>query len=130
MNFKKTLLITIIMLILFSLSYFFVNSLIGGGQKINLNKLPITEEQRQTIKKYLFPHHPNPTCICVFTPLVMHFVGIVQSIPHTPEWVLNVMNRVSEFGDVCLKCRSFLTTNKIVDRPVFVWLEELEKSSK
>ena len=56
MNFKKTLLITIIMLILFSLSYFFVNSLIGGGQKINLNKLPITEEQRQTIKKYLFPH--------------------------------------------------------------------------
>ena len=52
---KKTLLITIIMLILFSLSYFFVNSLIGD-QKINLNKLPITEEQRQTIKKYFFPH--------------------------------------------------------------------------
>tara|TARA_Y200000002_G_scaffold255270_1_gene211717 strand:+ start:1287 stop:2732 length:1446 start_codon:yes stop_codon:yes gene_type:complete len=52
---KKFSLVIIIIIIIFGLSYYFVNSVIGG-QKLDMTKLPFTLEQRQFIKKYLFPH--------------------------------------------------------------------------
>jgi hypothetical protein len=53
---KKSVLISIIIVfLLFGVGYFFVYSAIGA-QKIDMRKLPITVEQKQIIKKYLFPH--------------------------------------------------------------------------
>lgn len=52
---NKFKLIAIILFIILGVGYYFVNSTIGG-QKLDMTKTPFTLEQRQFIKKYLFPH--------------------------------------------------------------------------